>query len=304
MPSTKPTKPLADVYQRVTDAIVAQLEAGVRPWQQPWGANGTMHRPLRHNGVPYRGINTMLLWMAGNANGFASPYWMTYRQAQDFGGQVRTGSKSTLVVYAGAVERTEEAENGEEIERRIPFLKGYCVFNCDQIDNLPERFYPAPVVQTPANKRIAHADDFFKHTGAVIKHGGDRAYYSPAGDVIAMPVFEAFESASSYVSVLAHETIHWTMHPGRLNRDFGRKTWGDEAYAMEEVVAESGAAMLCADLGIEDHPREDHAAYIASWIRVLKNDKRAIFTAASHGEQAVQFLHRLQPASDQQMAAA
>ncbi|MCO5067048.1 MAG: zincin-like metallopeptidase domain-containing protein [Rhizobiaceae bacterium] len=304
MPSTKSTKPLTDIYQRVTDAIIAQLEAGVRPWHQPWGAIGTSHRPLRHNAVPYRGINTVLLWMSSNANGFSSPYWMTYRQSQEIGGQVRKGSKSTLVVYAGAIERSEEADNGEEVERRIPFLKGYSVFNCDQIDNLPERFYPAPIVQTPAKERIPHADEFFKNTGSIVKHGGDRAYYMPSGDFIAMPVFEAFESASSYISVLGHEHVHWTMHADRLARDFGSKKWGDDAYALEEAVAETGAAMICADLGIEDHPREDHAAYIASWIKCLKNDKRAIFKAASHAEQAVRFLHGLQPASDQRQNAA
>jgi antirestriction protein ArdC len=127
-------RPDKDVYRRITDKIVEQLEAGVRPWHQPWGANGSATRPLRHNGIPYRGINTVLLWMETAANGYASPFWMTYRQAQEIGGQVRKGEKSTLVVYAGAIEKTEEDDQGEEIEHRIPVLKGYCVFNCDQID--------------------------------------------------------------------------------------------------------------------------------------------------------------------------
>jgi antirestriction protein ArdC len=296
--SRNSSKPLTDVYQRVTDAIVAQLEAGVRPWHQPWGANGTTTRPLRHNGMPYRGINCVLLWMAACENAFSSPFWMTYKQAQELGGQVRKGSKSTLVVYAGAIEKTEETESGGEVEHRIPFLKGYCVFNCDQIDNLPDRFHPKPIPPVKPKERIAYADAFFANTGADIRFGGDKAFYMPSGDFIAMPVFDAFESASSYVSVLAHETVHWTKHPSRLDRDLGRKAWGDEGYAMEEVVAECGAAMVCADLGVEqDHPREGHAAYIAGWISVLKSDKRAIFTAASHAEKAVQYLHQLQPGS-------
>lgn len=288
-------RPDKDVYQRITDKIVEQLEAGVRPWHQPWGANGTPTRPLRHNGVPYRGINTVLLWMEATANGYASPYWMTYRQAQELGGQVRKGETSTLVVYAGAIEKTEEGENGEEIEQRIPFLKGYCVFNCDQIDNLPAQFTPAPIEPLSPMERFITADAFFANTGAKIRHGGDKAYYNLTDDHIGMPVFDAFESPESYVSVLAHETAHWTRHPTRLDRDFGRKTWGDEGYAIEELVAEISSAMVCADLGIEDEPREDHAAYIGSWIKVLKNEKRAIFQAAAHAERAVTYLHSLQP---------
>jgi antirestriction protein ArdC len=288
-------RPDKDVYQRITDKIVEQLEAGVRPWHQPWGANGTPTRPLRHNGVPYRGINTVLLWMEATANGYASPYWMTYRQAQQLGAQVRKGETSTLVVYAGAIEKTEEGENGEEIEQRIPFLKGYCVFNCNQIDNLPAQFTPAPIEPLSPMERFVTADAFFANTGAQIRHGGNKAYYNLTDDHIGMPDFEAFESPESYVSVLAHESTHWTRHPTRLDRDFGRKTWGDEGYAIEELVAQVGAALLCADLGIEDEPREDHAAYIGSWIKILKNEKRAIFQAAAHAERAVTYLHSLQP---------
>ncbi|PJR12796.1 ArdC family protein [Sinorhizobium meliloti] len=302
-PTSAVRRPDKDVYQRITDKIVEQLEAGVRPWHQPWGANGCATRPRRHNGVPYRGINTVLLWMEAAANGYGSPFWMTYKQSQELGGQVRKGEKSTLVVYAGAVERTEEDENGEDLERRIPFLKGYCVFNCDQIDGLPDQFKPTPVVLPTPKERFTHADEFFQHTGAEIRFGGNRAFYSPADDFIGMPVFEAFESPESYVSVLAHETAHWTKHPTRLDRDFGRKAWGDEGYAIEELVAEISSAMLCADLGIEDKPREDHAAYISSWLKVLKNEKRAVFQAAAHAERAVAFLHGLQPGASSKAGA-
>ncbi|RWF05826.1 MAG: DUF1738 domain-containing protein [Mesorhizobium sp.] len=293
--SANTRRPDKDVYQRITDKIVEQLEKGVRPWHQPWGANGTPTRPLRHNGVPYRGINTVLLWMEATANGYASPYWMTYRQAQELGGQVTKGQTSTLVVYAGAIEKTEEAENGEEIEQRIPFLKGYPVFNCDQIDNLPAQFCPAAIEPRSPMERFDAADAFFANTGAEIRFGGNKAFYSPAGDFIACPLFEAFESPESFVSVVAHEVSHWTKHPTRLDRDFGRKTWGDEGYAIEEIVVEISACMICADLGIEAEPREDHAAYIASWLKVLKNDKRAIFQAAAHAERAAAYLHSLQP---------
>ncbi|WP_062236858.1 ArdC family protein [Aureimonas sp. N4] len=287
-----------DVYQRVTDKIVAQLEQGVRPWMQPWGANGNVaQRPLRANGEPYRGMNTILLWMEAQANGYCSSHWMTYRQAAALGGQVRKGEKAALVVYANAIARTETDDNGNESERRIPFMKGYSVFNCDQIDNLPEQFRPAPTkcLDIPPKERIEAADAFFSATGAIIRHGGSRAFYSPAADCIQMPPFDEFFTAEGYAATLAHEMVHWTKHETRLARDLGRKTWGDEGYAREELVAEIGSAYLAADLDISIEPPEDHASYLESWLRVLKNDKRAIFQAASMAEKAASFLHSLQP---------
>ena len=131
--------------------------------------------------------------------------------------------------------------------------------------------------------------------GADIRPGGTRAYYAQEPDYIRMPPFEAFESPESYYATLAHESTHWTKHPARLAREFGRKQWGDEGYAEEELVAELGAAFLCADLELSLTPREDHASYIAHWLTVLKNDKRAIFRAASHAGRAADFLHGLQP---------
>lgn len=136
-------------------------------------------------------------------------------------------------------------------------------------------------------------DRFFASTGADIRHGGSRAYYQPNGDFVQMPAFEDFHNAESFYSVLAHELTHWTKHPLRLDRDFGHKKWGDENYALEELTAELGSAFLCADLAVTPEVREDHAAYIDSWLEVLKNDKRAIFTAASKASQAVEYLHGL-----------
>jgi len=287
----------ADMYARITAAIVAKLEAGVRPWMQPWGAGGSPVRPLRHNGVAYRGINTLLLWMTAAQHGYQSPYWMTYGQAQALGGQVRKAEKSTLVVYAGAIETHEENEEGEDVERRIPFLKGYAVFCADQIDGLADRFYAKAIVPDGADikTRITHADTFFASLGADIREGGHRAYYDAAGDYIQMPHFDAFVSAEAHATTLAHECIHWTKRKDRLDRDFGRKVFGDQGYALEELVAECGSAFLAADLGLEIGPREDHAAYVASWLKVLKGDKRAIFRAAAHAEKAVAFLHAQQP---------
>nr|WP_302474489.1 zincin-like metallopeptidase domain-containing protein [Roseococcus sp. MDT2-1-1] len=138
------------------------------------------------------------------------------------------------------------------------------------------------------------ADEFFAAVSADVRHGGDRAYYTMAEDRVQMPPFEAFRDAESNYATLAHELTHWTRHPSRLKRDFGRKRWGDEGYAMEELVAELGAAFLSADLDLTPEPREDHAAYIGSWLEVLKNDKRAIFTAASHAQRAADYLNGLQ----------
>jgi antirestriction protein ArdC len=151
-------------------------------------------------------------------------------------------------------------------------------------------------------QRIAHAEAFFAATKADIRHGGDRAYYNVSGDFVQMPPFEAFRDPENYYATLAHECTHWTRHEKRLERDFGRKRFGDEGYAMEELVAELGAAFLCADLSLTPGTREDHAAYIASWLKVLKDDKRAIFTAAAHAQRAADFLAGLQPSAMQEAA--
>jgi antirestriction protein ArdC len=220
---------------------------------------------------------------------------MTFKQALELGGHVRKGEHGSLVVYADRISRTERDEaTGEEAEREIPFLKGYTVFNVEQVEGLPQHFYAVAEPRLEEVARNVQADAFFVATHADIRHGGDRAYYTMAEDRVQMPPFEAFRDAESYYATLAHELTHWTRHPLRLEREFGRKRWGDEGYAMEELVAELGAAFLSADLGLTPEPRADHAAYIGSWLEVLKNDKRAIFAAASHAQRAADFLHGLQ----------
>lgn len=297
----------ADIYERITNRIVADLEQGVRSWVKPWNAEhmaSRITRPLRWNGTPYSGINIIMLWAESVAKGYSAPLWMTYRQAQELGGQVRKGEQGSLVVYASRFIKTEtDADTGDETEREIPFLKGYTVFNAEQIDGLPAHYYARvePVLENV--QRSAQADAFFANTGASVRHGGNRAFYTVQLDYVQMPPFESFRNNESYYATLGHEVTHWTRHPSRLDRDFGRKRFGDEGYAMEELVAELGAAFLCADLGLAPEPREDHAAYISSWLKVLKNDKRAIFTAASHAQRAVDYLNGLQPTSRQETAA-
>lgn len=287
-----------DIYERVTNKIIADLEQGALTWLKPWSAGnmeGKITKPLRHNGVPYNGINILMLWGAAIESGFLSPYWMTFKQAKELGAHVRKGERGNLVVYANTITKTEEQEDGSEEERKIPYLKGYSVFNVEQIEGLPEHCYTKPKAIIDPTRRIQHAESFFASTGADIRHGGNSAHYSGGSDHVQMPFFEAFRSPQAYCATLAHELTHWTKHPKRLDREFGRKRWGDEGYAREELVAELGAAFLCADLELAHEPRADHAAYIQSWLKVLQNDKRAIFSAAAHAQRAADFLHGLQP---------
>lgn len=288
----------SDVYTRVTDQIIAELEKGVRPWLKPWNAEhaaGRITRPLRSSGEPYKGINVLMLWMSAQSQGFAAPIWMTFKQAKDLGAAVKKGAKGSLVVYANHVTKTETGDDGEEAERDIYFMKGYTVFNVEQVEGLPAHFYATAAPQLDPVQRIEAADLFFANTQADIRHGGNRAYYAGEPDYVQMPPFEAFKDAESYCATLAHELTHWTKHASRLDRDFGRKAFGDEGYAREELVAEIGSAFLACDLGLTPEPREDHAAYLDHWLKVLKEDKRAIFQAAAYAQKAVDYLHGRQP---------
>jgi len=287
-----------DIYTRITSKIVEELEKGVRPWMKPWNAEhaaGRITRPLRHNGRPYRGINIIQLWMTAETAGYISPFWLTFQQTKELGGFVKKGEHGTPVIYAGTFKKTEENEQGEEVEQEVAFLKEYTVFSADQCEGLPSHFYQLAEPPKETMERIEAAEHFFANTKANIQTGGNQAYYSVTGDYIKMPPFETFRDTESHAATLAHELTHWTRHPSRLDRDLGRKRFGDAGYALEELVAELGSCFLSADLAITPEVREDHAAYIASWLKVLKDDKRAIFTAASHATKAVDFLHGLQP---------
>ncbi len=293
-----------DIYTRITNQIVGHLEKGVRPWVRPWNAEhaaGRITRPLRHNGKPYGGINVLSLWASAMAHNFAAPIWMTFKQASELDAHIRKGEKGSLVVYADSITRKETDEKtGDEIDREIPFLKGYTVFNVEQIEGLQEVYYAKAAPTLDPLARIEHAEEFFATLGATIQHGGNRAFYSIAADVIQMPPFESFQDANSYYATLAHECTHWTGSKTRLGRDFGGHRFGSEGYAVEELVAELGAAFLCADLELALEPREDHASYIATWLKVLAADNRAVFTAAAHAQRAAEFInHRATQAAAQ-----
>ena len=278
----------SDTYSRITNRIIQDLEKGQLTWRKPWdeGNLASVTRPLRWNNIPYTGVNTLMLWGTATERGYQSPFWMTYKQAQELGGQVRKGQTATLVVYAGKVS-TEEEKDGETEIKNIPFLKGYSVFNADQIEGLSNTYKGRPPLpQIKPEQRIAEVEQFFAATKADITNAGARASYSMAEDKVRMPPFETFKDVPAYYATLAHELTHWTKHPSRLNRSFGASKFDDVPYAKEELVAELGSCFLAADLGLEPELREDHTAYIQTWLEVLKNDKRFIFTAASHAQKA------------------
>jgi antirestriction protein ArdC len=229
-----------DVYQAVTQKIIADLEQGELTWLKPWAAGNTaggITRPLRHNGLFYGGINVLILWAAAIEAGYSSSCWMTFRQAIELGGHVRKGEQGSTVVYAGTISRTDDDEEGNEGEegeeaRKIRFLKSYTVFNVEQIDGLPKHYplKPEPAADAVGDplQRIADADRFFAATCADIRHGGNRAYYSAASDHVQMPHLESFRSAEAYYATLAHEATHYAvgriMPHGRDQCRFGRES--------------------------------------------------------------------------------
>ena len=284
----------ADIYKRVTDSIVASIEAGAGAWRMPWHSGADGCAPVLPvnlaTGRAYRGVNTLVLWASGQARSYGSAVWGTYRQWQERGAQVRKGEQASPVVFWKAMDRAgagggpEEQEDARGSRRFV--ARGYSVFNADQVDGFEQ---PAPV-RLPEAQRIERAEMFFDGVGVVVRHGGNRAFYRPVQDCIQMPPFAAFADALSYYAVLAHEVTHWTAHASRCARDLGSR-FGDESYAAEELVAEVGAAFLCADLGLAVTPRPDHAAYVQSWLKVLRGDSRAIFTAAAKAQAAADYIH-------------
>ena len=282
----------ADIYQRITDRIVASLQASVGSWRMPWhvSAEGSA---LPVNAVTrraYRGVNTIVLWATAQAEGYPSHVWATYRQWQALRAQVRKGEQSSPVVFwkiSGTEDQEDEAT--EEDRRSRVFARGYAVFNAAQVEG-----YEAPATPVlPEAERIDHAEAFFEGLGADIRHGGNHACYVPTLDRIRMPLFEAFRDPVAYYATLAHEATHWTGHESRCARDL-RGRFGEAAYAAEELVAELGAAFLCADLVLASAPRPDHAADVVSWLKVLRGDKRAIFTAAAKAQAAADWMHAQQ----------
>ena len=279
-----------DIHQHVTDTIIAQIEAGTPPWRQPWtGGTGGACLPVRHNGEAYRGINVLMLWATAAERGFTSERWMTFKQAQELGGNVMKGAKAAKSVFYGTFEKDDESKPEGDDKRRIPYAKFNNVFNADQIEGLPEEYYIRP---SPARDLGTEADAeleaFFASTGAEITTSDEpRAYYRPATDTIHMPPIATFHDLAGFYGVLAHEICHWSGADKRLDRI--KKYTDRKGYAFEELIAEIGNCMLCARLGLTPD-FEQSAAYVAGWLDALKSDKGMIFKAASEAQKAVDFV--------------
>ncbi len=275
-----------DLYQTVTDQIIKSLEAGTPPWLCPWVKTPGQALPANlSSGRRYRSINVLLLNMVQMARGYGLNRWLTFNQARALGGCVRKGETGSQVVFFKLLER-DEAANDAATRRVIPLLRAFTVFNADQVDGLPEALTAMPV-PVDGWSTVEAAEAVLKDSGAVIRHGGNKAFYRPGDDVIQLPAVGQFPEPASYYATALHELTHWSGAPTRCNRQLlGRQHI--EAYAFEELVAEMGSAFLCSHVGLAGEMQ--HASYISHWLAALKSDKRLIFTAASLAQKAMDFL--------------
>jgi antirestriction protein ArdC len=280
-----------DLYTEVTSRILAELERSAAPWVKPWSATPGQNVP--QNAVsnrPYSGCNVVLLWLT-RGQGWPTPRFVTFKQAQEAGGSVRKGEHGTKVYYWKQLAIKEERENGEKEDKLIPMVREYTVFNVAQCESLPASVVEgkAARVRNP-DTRDALADEFLAASGAAIREGAGEAYYAPGADFISLPAFAAFRGADQFYNVAFHELAHWTGHKARLDRDL-KGRFGQQAYAAEELIAELGAAFIAAEFSFDGDVR--HAGYIATWIGLLRSDKRAFFTAASKAQAAADYLRGL-----------
>jgi antirestriction protein ArdC len=267
------------IYQSVTDSIIAQLEKGAIPWVKPWRADSSADKNFITQKA-YSGINTLILGMAGYSN----PSWASYKQWQDKGVQVKKGEKATTIVFFKQVSKDITNESGEVEKSGYSVIRAYPVFNAEQTDI---EIMPAIEPAEPFNP-IPAIESKIKDTGAVIKHGGNSAFYMPSKDFIQLPNASAFDTKEHYYATAFHELAHWTGAKHRLNRQLDNGRYGNPAYAFEELVAEIGAAYLCADFKIKGDLR--HAGYIESWLKACRDDNKAIFRAAALAQKAADFI--------------
>lgn len=300
-PSGRASGDRANLYDEITDRIIAELEAGRLPWVQPWGTSGVAAPlALPKNAATsrrYSGINVLILWGAVVERGYAGQSWLTFRQALALGGSVRKGERGTTVVYADRFipgeERQRAQETGEDA-RAIHFLKRFTVFNVEQCDGLPpELAATAPPADTSLIEPRVQA--LIATSGADLRIGGERAYYDVHGDFIRVPPPQAYFQSIDWHRTALHELGHWTGHASRLGREIAN-SFGSKKYAQEELVAEMTAAFTCAALGIV--PTVRHADYIGSWLEVLREDNRAIVRAASAASKAAEFLLAFAPETE------
>lgn len=284
-----------DIAAEVTAKILCELERGIMPWRKPWDSartNPTL--PRRAQGEPYRGANVIMLWSAAVANGYASPYWLTLKQANHLGASVRRGEHGETVIYYGAAKARKDAGENKKTESSFRFLKFYTAFNAEQIDGLPDAYYPQPGATLDA---IPHHEDWFSQLDIARILTRNVACYIPSKDAIGMPPLAAFDSAEAYAATLNHECVHATMAEHRVNRDMGSR-FSSQARAAEELVAEIGASILGAHLHLPPSHIEDHAAYIGHWLAILRDDKRAFLFSAARAQAAVDWLIEKSPAPE------
>jgi antirestriction protein ArdC len=280
---------MKDIYTDVTNRIVAALEQGAVPWVCPWRQGSALPNNLA-TGKAYRGVNVLILAIEAMSRNFTDNRWLTFRQANTLGARVRQGEHGTAIVFYRMHEISEAANPGDVFDvasaetRKIPLLKTYVVFNVDQLNGLPDRFALPPL--QPWHP-LEIAEQLIAQTGAVIYHGGNQAFYHPSSDTIQLPPVESFAHAVDYYATALHELTHWTGHSQRLNRLSVQRP-GIDAYAFEELVAEIGAAFLCAHCGLNGVV--EHASYIETWLNALRRDKRLIFVAAGAAQKAADFV--------------
>jgi antirestriction protein ArdC len=301
----KPTRPngheRVDIHAVITDQIVTAIEAGAGTFTMPWHrSQGALHVPRNvATGKAYQGINILALWVAAERRGYSTPIWGTFKQWLDAGYPVRKGEKSvTGVFYKDLTFSEENADTGETVDKKVGMARAFPLFNCAQVEGyappVEEAFNPASFVTH------ARVDALIAASGVDIVYGGDRAFYAPGPDRVTIPDKERFtgtetmSAAEAFEATRLHEMVHWSGAEKRLDRAFGKR-FGDKAYAFEELIAELGAAYLCAQLGVTPIARADHAQYLAGWLAVMKEDKKAIFTAAGQAQRAATYLMAFAP---------
>jgi antirestriction protein ArdC len=279
-----------DLYARITAQIASAVGDGPGRCELPWhGQQLGLPRNLVSR-RPYRGVNTLVLWLTARSRGYGRNEWATFNQWRAKGLHIRRGEKATTVVFWKNLVRSEPLEDeplGAGAGRGPLLARAYSVFCIDQVEGAE----PQPLQPLPESERDRRAERFFAGLDARVQHDGSEAYYDAKGDSIHLPAFARFKSAPAYYATRAHETVHWSGAKHRLDRDLSGR-FGTQSYAMEELVAELGAAFICAELGVPTSPRDDHAPYVASWLRVMTDDPRAIFTASSKAQQAADWLLR------------
>jgi antirestriction protein ArdC len=275
------------IYQSVTDKIISELERGAVPWLKPWRVDSTADKNFISD-KPYQGINRLILGLSSMTAGYDAPIWASYDQWLSKGAQVRKGEKGTHIVFYKQVKTEKINENNESVDSAYSVLKSYTVFNVHQTD-MDVKPLIKPVDDAPFNP-IPACENTLLNSGAIIQHGGDSAFYARDLDKINLPNKTAFNSPADYYATAFHELIHWSGAPHRLDRIKGKR-FGDKNYSFEELIAEIGAAYLCADHKIEGELR--HAGYIESWLKVLKDDNKAIFKAAAYSQKAADYIKLL-----------